>query len=294
MNAFSRFRPRGIDHLVLAVADLDTGAAAYERLGFRLTPRATHPFGTGNRLAQMRGSFLEVLAVVDPARVPPAAPGVFSFGAFNRDWLEGGEGLSMLVLESRDADRDLADYRAKGIAAFRRLDFERAARQPDGTERLVAFSLAITEEPGVEAGFFTCHNRFPENFWKPEFQSHPNGALDVAEVALVAEDPADHHVFLEAFTGVRGPRVTGFGLDFDTPRGTVAALSAAGFRMRYGRDPAARPGGRARLAGTTIAVADLAATAELLAAAGVATLAHAGRLVVAEPVHGTVLAFRQG
>ncbi|NIQ53863.1 MAG: VOC family protein, partial [Gammaproteobacteria bacterium] len=41
---------RRIDHLVHAVDDLDAAAAAYEDLGFLVTPRADHPFGTSNRL----------------------------------------------------------------------------------------------------------------------------------------------------------------------------------------------------------------------------------------------------
>ena len=95
--------PRPIDHLVLAVRDLDAARADFQRLGFTLTPVARHPFGTANMLAQFGGSFLEILAVADPAAIPSGDGTHFSFGAFNRDYLEGGEGLSMLVLKSGDA-----------------------------------------------------------------------------------------------------------------------------------------------------------------------------------------------
>ena len=46
---------RVFDHLVLVVDDFDLASEFYERIGFTLTPRAQHPFGTGNRLAQLQG-----------------------------------------------------------------------------------------------------------------------------------------------------------------------------------------------------------------------------------------------
>ena len=90
----------GIDHLVLCVHDLETARSRYARFGFTLTPPARHPFGTGNSLVQLQESFLELLAVVAADRVPPMLPGRFSFAAFNRDFLEEGEGCSMLVFAS--------------------------------------------------------------------------------------------------------------------------------------------------------------------------------------------------
>lgn len=39
---------RGLNHLVLAGRDLDAMQTVYSRLGFTVTPRAQHPFGTGN------------------------------------------------------------------------------------------------------------------------------------------------------------------------------------------------------------------------------------------------------
>ena len=49
---------RGIDHLVLCVRDLNRARRLYERLGFTVTPRALHPFGTGNHLIQCEGNFI--------------------------------------------------------------------------------------------------------------------------------------------------------------------------------------------------------------------------------------------
>ena len=84
--------PRGIDHLVIAVRDLDRAREAYRRLGFTLTPEARHPFGTKNSLVQLDGAFLELVAIGDPAAIPEPTPAFFSFAAFNHDFLEGARG----------------------------------------------------------------------------------------------------------------------------------------------------------------------------------------------------------
>ena len=55
---------RGIDHVVLCVRDLEAARAAFQHLGFTLTPHAVHPFGTGNSLVQLQGCFIELLTVV--------------------------------------------------------------------------------------------------------------------------------------------------------------------------------------------------------------------------------------
>jgi catechol 2,3-dioxygenase-like lactoylglutathione lyase family enzyme len=200
---------RGIDHVVVAVRNLERAAETYARLGFTLTPRARHPWGTANRLAQFQGqNFIEFLEINRPELLfdhdRAADPPLFSFGAFNRDFLEGGEGMSMLVLTGDDSRADVERFRAAGLKTYAPFDFERDAALPDGTTVKVAFSLAFatnTEMP--RAAFFTCHNRFPENFWKPHYQTHPNGARSVAETVMVAEDPPRYAGFLSGFTGGR-------------------------------------------------------------------------------------------
>ncbi|HEY6335457.1 MAG TPA: VOC family protein, partial [Alphaproteobacteria bacterium] len=134
---------RPIDHLVVCVKDLERASAFYEQLGFTLTPRAQHPFGTANRLAQFKGNFLELLAVADRARIPPARSGHFSFGAFNAHYLERFEGMSMLVFASSDVLRDHAEFASRSLDTYAPFDFSRAARLPDGREVTVAFSLAF-------------------------------------------------------------------------------------------------------------------------------------------------------
>jgi len=78
---------RGIDHLVIAVRDLEVARQRYAAMGFTLTPVAEHPWGTINSLVQLQGNFLELLAVGNGDNIQEPGPGEFSFGAFNRNFL---------------------------------------------------------------------------------------------------------------------------------------------------------------------------------------------------------------
>jgi hypothetical protein len=216
---------RGIDHLVLAVRDLESARRTYMRLGFTLTPRAEHPFGTGNSLVQMQGNFLELLTVVDPAKIAPATGDTFSFGGFNRDFLRRREGFSMLVFESADAGADHAAFAAAGLRGYQPFRFERKARLPDGGEATVAFSLAFTTDPRIpEAAFFVCQQHAPQYFWKPEYQLHANGAVAVSEVVMVAGDPPALADFFAGLQGRQAVSVQDGALEVTTVRGRITVL----------------------------------------------------------------------
>ena len=194
---------REIDHLVLAVRDLDSASAFYERLGFNLTPQAQHPFGTGNRLAQLGNDFLEILSVTRPQDVVETTEGAFSFGAYNRDYLDRREGMSMIALKSEGWQTDRQTFINAGFRLPEPFTFSRLARQPDGSDVKVGFDLTFVPDAGLpEAVFFTCdHQHEPEFFYKPQFQKHDNGALAVDDVFMVCDDPKDIESFLARLYG---------------------------------------------------------------------------------------------
>ena len=200
---------RSIDHVVIAVPDLDAAAASYEDLGFTLTPRAFQPdnMGTSNRLAQFKDdTFIELLEVDRPDGQDPhafaAKPPRFSFGAHNRIFLEQGSGMSMLAFAGEDCRADLAAFDSAGLRTYAPFDFERRARQPDGGETHVAFTLGFVTSPAMpRLAFFVCQAHLPAGFWNPTYQSHANGAQGIAAIVLAAERPEDHRDFLGALTG---------------------------------------------------------------------------------------------
>jgi len=217
--------------------------------------------------------------VADTSGIAPHAPRSFSFGAFNRDFLTSGEGFSMLVLEGGGAP-DAEEFRAAGIGDFETYDFEREGKRPDDTAVKVAFSLAFAADSRApHAAFFTCWHRHPENFWNPAFQVHPNTATGVAGVVLVAENPADHHVFLEAFSGVRDLHATSAGIALVTPRGTIEVMNPLAYADHFGVKPPDTTQG-ARLAALRFSVRDMAVVEAISKKAAIQYTKRMDRLVV--------------
>jgi hypothetical protein len=273
--------PRGIDHLVLAVGDLDKARDTYARMGFTLTPAARHPFGTKNSLVQLDDQFLELVAIGDAAAIPEPTASFFSFAAFNRDFLARREGLSMLVLRSDDTFVTHAELATAGLRTYDPVPFERIARGPDGSERKVAFTMDFTSDPRIaDAGFFTCQHHYPENFWRPEFQRHDNGARSVQSVIMVADDPVAYGAFLVGFAGVDAPAITPEGLLIDTGQGRIELLTpTAASAVLGGRVE----GGAPRFVACRIGTDDLAKAATAFRAAGIGVAERGRFLVVPAP-----------
>jgi hypothetical protein len=273
---------------VHAVHDLDAVGEAYRGLGFTVGARNRHPWGTHNCIVQTPGFFIELLTVGEPEKIPPPSPRVPSFGGATQEFLARHEGFSMLVLEGKGAAADAEAFRTAGIGDFDVFDFEREGRRPDGSPVKVAFSLAFAADPKApETGYFTCQQHYPENFWNPAFQQHPNTVSAVAGVVLVAENPADHHVFFKAFAGVSDLTSTSSGITVETPRGEIQIMDPAAYRLHFGTEPPDISRGL-RLAALRLFVRDMGAAR----AAAQGAIEHRGRLVAGPQLaHGAAIVF---
>lgn len=272
---------RGLDHVVHVVRDLEAAGELYDMLGFTVGARNRHPWGTHNRLVQTPGFFVELLEIADAEAIPPHGEGTFSFGAFNRDFLgEVGQGLSMLVLEGHDDPTiDKAEFDAAGFGGFELFDFSRYGKRPDGQEVEVAFTLAFARDPASpHAGFFTCLQRRPENFWAPDLQRHMNGTLGVRGVVLSAEEPEAHLEFLRTFVEADFRRAVEGWYIARTPRGDVDLMSRQLFTERFGVPAPAESG--LRLVAQRFAVSDIERTRKRLSSSRMAAEEIEGIIVV--------------
>ncbi|MCC9622710.1 VOC family protein [Thalassospira sp. MA62] len=221
---------RKIDHLVLCVHDLDAAVAAYQELGFTVTPRAVHPFGTGNALIQLDGMYIELLSVVDPEKIPETdLESGFSFAGYNRDYLKQREGMSMLALQSDDAHAARQYFIDGGAASPEVFDFERLGKTPNGDAVELGFSLAFATHPLMRhAVCFVCQHHHPaEHFYFPEYQTHENGAYKIDKV-LVSHWASD---VVGEFYGEVG--ISGL---IDTSEADELALRSGGEEHHFPRD----------------------------------------------------------
>ena len=118
-----------LDHLIYAVADLDTAAVALrDATGLAALAGGVHPaWGTRNAIVPLGGAYLELVTVEDPARA-----GENAFGRAVRD----GAGLIGFAVEPDDLD---------AACARAGVDQQRGARErPDGS--LLSWSMAGAEE----------------------------------------------------------------------------------------------------------------------------------------------------
>ena len=285
--------PRGIDHLVLPVRDLDGAAARYAAMGFQVGARNRHPWGTENRLVQFPGAFLELITLGDGGLVDEAWAARSRFATFSRDYLaRNGDGFAMLVAESKDAATDKTAFDAAGIGGFETFFFERFGKRPDGAEVRVAFTLAFAADAASpDASFFVCQQHEPQNFWNPTFQEHANGVAGLAGVVLLAKAPAEHRRFLAGFSGIEPAEAEGGALVARTPRGDISIVTPAAFTAVYG-DAAPMTGLRGmRLAAFRCAGNRSRAAAALVAGGVPFTPAAAGLVVAAENAAGTAIIF---
>ena len=171
-----------LDHVVIAVRNLDEAAATYRKLGFALTPRGFHEGkGTGNHCIMFGKTYIELLGVVDAT----GAEGRLAGRVKAR-----GEGAIAIAYGADDADKTCAALRAAGIEAEDPNDLSRPL-DLDGTREMVRFRNVMMPNVNLpETMQFVCTHLTPElTSARHEWQLHPNGAVGVAKIDLALDNP---------------------------------------------------------------------------------------------------------
>jgi hypothetical protein len=141
----------GIDHLVIAVRNLDDAAAELEaRVGLATTGGGRHPaLGTENRLAWLGDSYVELISIVDPDVAAGSWLGAPTIAALQR-----GGGLAAWAIATDSIDADVAGLRVNGAGYSDPVDGAR--ERPDG--RLVRWRLATGRHVGPTEPFLIEHD----------------------------------------------------------------------------------------------------------------------------------------
>ena len=280
---------RGLNHLVLTGHDLDRMREHYASLGFTLAPRGRHPFGTDNAVIQLKGCYLELLAVARPQDVPEHGANSFSFAAFNRDYVARHEGFAMLVFDTPDARADIAAWQRAGLKTYEPFDFQRAAKLPNGEEITVGFSLAFTRAPKAPwIGLFACQHYRPDYYEQERYLAHANSAQSVREVWISGDGALALADFMAKLTGLEARPMGANKTVFATRTGNLVLAEPQAFAAAFGEVPPHAEDGP-HLAGLTIDCRDLGTLA------GRNLQKIGDRLVLpASRNFGTALAFSQG
>jgi hypothetical protein len=209
----------GLDHVGIVGRDLGTLAAAFESLGFHLTPLARHAGGrTGNRCAMLpEGGYLELMSTIDGG----------TSATLDR-FLARHAGAHILAL-GIDNENAVADRlrRAWGSVPDA-TPTDRAVDDADPDGPRARFSLIVPPDR-PEGRVHLIRHETPEALWQPRFLRHENNALALEEVILVVPDPAVTAAWYSTLAGrpVVPDPAGGFALPL--PHGRVRILHAGAF-----------------------------------------------------------------
>jgi hypothetical protein len=275
-------QPPRLDHAVINVRyHMDQAVGSFGDLGFHLTDRGYHTLGSINHLMMFAADYIELIGLPEGSETEtPGRP----------DIANSPVGINGLVFRTVDADETFAHLREIGMAADPPKSFSRPVELPEGTldARFRTVQLGHGVFPGGRVYF--CEHGTPELVWRPEWQSHANGALAMPQFVVASEN---HEQEAEDFAKLLRSDVTGSGdrLGVGLDGAVVAVLSPAAYRGRYG-DLACSLDGRSSIFGAVvIRVDDLAGIRGIALSAGVPVIDEADRVVIRQDAFDSVLEF---
>ena len=171
-----------LDHVGVAVPNLDAAAAEWSALGFTVQPLAPHmsdgkPTGTGNRNIMLRQGYIELLATIDAGR-PSTTIARF---------LAHHTGIHVLTLATDDEEAAASRLARAGFTAtITRSSRPADADAPTGPQAEFARIPLAEADPRLQL----LRHLTPDLVWQERFLSHPNRARALREVIVAADPPA--------------------------------------------------------------------------------------------------------
>lgn len=210
-----------IDHVVVAVSDLDRATADYRQAGFTVVEGGRHPGRpTRNALVVFEdGAYIELITYES------AAPQERWWRALSAH----GEGLVDFALLPQDIASVVAAARRRGLQDLEERPGGRA--RPDGVQ--IAWNSA---RPATSDLPFLCADVTPRALRVPEgaVRRHANGAVGIAEVRIAV---SEIEATLARYCALLGPDAVADG-----------TVQLAGARVSFKHEPRARGDGPCRVA----------------------------------------------
>ena len=175
---------RRLDHVVIAVRDLDAAIAQYRAIGFDARPGGRHiGRGTHNAIVRFGLDYLELISVYDAAEARQVGRGELV------DFLRERDGLVAYALATDDIEGEAARLAAAGLAADGPFAMERL--RPDGTR--LSWRLVIPGDTSYRRPwpfFIQWDQSDDQRLARDGRGEHANGALAIAGLAIGVEDVA--------------------------------------------------------------------------------------------------------
>lgn len=218
----------GLDHIVVTTRNLDAASAAWQKLGFTLSPRGTHSahIGSANYTIVFGDDYIELLGILNET----------AHNQLTVAFLKQREGIERAAFTTDDASAGIAELNARGIGGSGPVAFARPVELPGGGHSEARFNIFSWPPEEAPAGLriFACQHLTPQTVWIPELQRHANGATRLLAVEIVSSDPHAAATMLSRLidqpveSGDGGYRVASGGT-----RGDFRFYDAAAFAKRY-------------------------------------------------------------
>lgn len=201
----------GLDHPAIAVRDLDVAAETWERLGFALTPTGEHPeWGTTNQCVMFAHDYIELLA---PTGAGDEAETLRAFTAQR-------EGLYSLSFSSPNGAAVADALGRSGLTVPVPRSLSRRLTDDAGTTLMFSqIPLPADATPGIKTRI--VQHITAERIRHPHWLSHPNGAVGLASVSAILEDPVSQTPFWDRLFGPHMSVITDQTVTVHTGRGLV-------------------------------------------------------------------------
>jgi hypothetical protein len=210
-----------LDHVLVAVADLETGARRFEReYGLQALPGGRHPgAGTANMIVPLGSAYLELIAIVDPGEAAQAA-------GSRRVGRALAEGRTFAAWAVRTPDLDAVRARLRPDHPALPDPVPGARRRPDGV--LLRWRTQFLAPPGDPSVLpFLIEWSVPPGMHPSEAPAmHRSGASGIDLVRLGDPDPEG--------AGERLRRLLGGGVPFAVDRAAAAGVVAVEVRTPGG------------------------------------------------------------
>lgn len=193
-----------LDHVAWFAADMDEASAAFERLGFPLTPYSVHgdrdketgelnPTGSANRLAMLPLGYLEILIAVE---------GVDSYVTEHlKASLARHAGVHLVAFTVADGEAEGRRLAEDGFEILPTVNLRRTIEAADGSEAEVAFTVIRPRLGSIPEGRLqTLTHLTPDHMWQERYIARDNGIAAIDEVVFAVEDETESAERLARYT----------------------------------------------------------------------------------------------